>query len=329
MDINILKSQERELFLFPLSDTDIIERVGVEQHKNLSIIYACLSAYEPKFISYSNTGKERVAKTLLSDITKIAKVERWNQYSSSIIGQSLFKKTLIEKVNKTGVLSEPNKTIFTAIPIRDIIDVIIGIDTDITLSIREYILYLIRIVDNNVSKKLKEITPIIIPEQISKMSDIIHNIIQNYTMDTYSYVYNKFETDNTDYQPNMMTTDKKRIGWLSECLNRDLFIIDSHTFIPLHTGITNKRKALVLLNHNNTHYEYIVKIVDDESISEFYSTDPLIKRMAIFTYQPSIVCEIYPHLVYLLPKQFQSVTKKYATKCSPNRKSPLNNRLFR
>jgi hypothetical protein len=329
MDINILKPHEKDLFLFPLSDSDIVERVGVEPHSSLSLLYACLSAYEPKFRTYSDQKKGDTANVLMSDITKIAKVEKWNEYSTSERGQLTFKKILIEKLQTTDIISEPNNALFTAVPINELISIINDIDTDITVSIREYIPYITTTINMYVEKKLKSIIPIIIPEQITKMVDKIYNIIRDYIPDTYSSVYKKFESDTKDYQPNMMTCNKKHLSWLSECLNRDLFIINSINFIPYKTGITNKRKTLIILSHRDKHYEFITKTIGSESISEFYSTDPLIKRMTIFTYQPEIVCEIYPHLVHLLPKQYQVTLKKYHSKCSPNRKSPLNNRLFR
>ena len=103
-----------------------------------------------------------------------------------------------------------------------------------------------------------------------------------------------------------MRLDKYCLSLVSDRLNRDIYIINSESRLPIDiSGKENikDRKSIVLMWFGDLHFETVGKLLTEQRIRrEFDPNDRLIRKMFSFLYNKSIIPSEYPSLIPYLEK---------------------------
>lgn len=123
--------------------------------------------------------------------------------------------------------------------------------------------------------------------------------------------YEKYVADLEDVTESV---DQNSIGLISDRFSRDVYFLDSKNRLPYQIGgdsnIKN-RKSVIVMWVKECHYEVVGRLLPGNRVQrEFSPSDPLIKRIHAFLFEPETVASKYPALAPYLPKNVKGPKPK-------------------
>lgn len=153
-------------------------------------------------------------------------------------------------------------------------------------------------------------------ENIKNLANTLYEMISTISKTSKNLAYNNFSKnlESCNYW-----VDHYLIEYISNYVDRDIYIIDDTTRMPYNLGncdMYKGRKSVIILWIGRGHYESIGKIIDSEVkgkkeiIREFNPEDPLIQRINVILCNPKKVITDYPEFIQYLPKEEKELLNK-------------------
>ena len=172
----------------------------------------------------------------------------------------------------------------------------------------------------------KFLVPLLLTTKIDELKQ--KKIVERYlevcmsvVKETRDVIYNKF-TSSSKIELELDTT---LIGLISTLLNRDIYIISVKQRLPTENNIQGNiknRKSILISSYKGKNFEYIGRLDQDKVITKnFYSNDPIIKKIYTFLFEKQKVSELYPDLVEYLPEKYRKEGYRKSCSRSPHRKN--------
>lgn len=110
---------------------------------------------------------------------------------------------------------------------------------------------------------------------------------------------------------NEMYIDHTHTDLISDKFDLDIYFIDSNTRLPYLSGFDKstykKRKSVIVLWINNSHYEIIGKVYDNNKVQRLFEPDdPIIELLYDFYCNQKKFCKENPQYINLLPKHMKN-----------------------
>lgn len=335
-ELPILPMDKSVVFYSPLESNDILVRTGtllvrtgtlVESECFLTaLIHVCIEDYTSLTVSdrllFIANFRDCIRKEVEKELVQINPVlihtafqqnvtlilSEFYRYIGTLNTTTLSQSTknVIKKVIKTG-----KKDIQTFKLITELLPISKGfknhgITTSITDCKRE-------VVNHSVEYCLKELDRLeqfethlekkYVTYYINKVKSMVTAINEESESKVYDDYFSAFHHTPTNL-------DSYIVNLVSDKIDRDIYFIDSLTRMPYidknHSNI-RKRKSIVILTTQDSHYETVGKLLSGNRIQrDFNFKDPLIKRMYTFLCNPSEIPVNYPSLVPFLLKKYKN-----------------------
>lgn len=344
----ILPVNKTVVYYSPCEDTDILVRTGTIAD-NSCFFHSLLHAYSKDYVSMDKKGREGLVKRLRQTLDTTINTKQWEKVSSNTVvkipfqervnrllsdlyryvlqnkkGKTKNGRQVIRQVVKSEHDSETYSIIFEMLGQKELqqnISTIYNNTGDLPLSsVKEKILqstkkYYENIV-HSMGKKYKNSKQVkYCLEKLLTMMIIVLDEAEDHAR--IEYILSIKDTTNA--------VDKQTLQLIAKQLNRDIYVIDSKTGLPIDEYGSSHivgRKSIILLCIDNIHYEVIGRLVTEHKVQrEFPSNDPLILKLKTFICEPKIALKKYPELFPHLTKERRSKYKSSSEKESSHKKS--------
>ena len=295
-ELDILPVNKTVVLYLPIEDTDVLVRTGTSSLDNTSFYQSLLHGYSKDYVSMDlNKRIEYIKKFKSSIFSKIDKNE-WGKLSSSLI---FFKENInillcdfyifinshkgnksknIKKVIKNIIVNdekyddlETYKLITEMVPLEkgfknNILQYVYETDS-VSQCKKNIIKSSIKYYENKFTQ-LKGLSKNKIAFYIKKLEKLVQEIMD--------------EAENMSIE-NLEKSDEIVLTLISDKFDRNIYCIDSNTRMPIYQtveelNLLKKRKSMILLRHNNDHYEVVGRLLSGNKIQrEFEYKDSLIK----------------------------------------------------
>lgn len=331
----ILPVNKTIVYYSPCENDDILVRTGTIAD-NSCFFHSLLHAYSRDYVSRDKKGRTELVTRLRKTLENTITAKQWEDISSSMVvkipfqevvqklisdlyryvlqnkkGKTRHGRTIIRKVVKTENDSKTYSIIFEMVSQKEL-EKIIG-----------------SVYNNSGDLPLSKVKDIILQEVKKYYKTLIENMGQKYknnkqlkfclekliTMmfiildEADEYARNEYVTSIKDTNGSI---DNQTLEMMSNHLNRDIYILDSDTGLPLDNHskeYIKKRKSIILLWLEKQHYEVVGKLVSEHTVQrQFSSKDPLITKLKTLICDPNAVFDKYPEIAPYLTKETR---KKY------------------
>jgi hypothetical protein len=142
-------------------------------------------------------------------------------------------------------------------------------------------------------------------EQLKELGNTLYEMLSTLSKTARPLAYNKFikNLESCDYW-----VDYYLIDYISNYVEKDIYIIDDTTRMPYRLGDCNMykgRKSVIILWIGRSHYESIGRVNNKKDIiREFEPNDPLIERINAILCNPEKVKSDYPEFIKYLPREY-------------------------
>jgi len=335
--LTILQPNKTVVFYSPVEGKDVLVRTGTVSDS--SIFHSVLHAYSKDYITMGETGRSKFVKRLKNSIMRKVDKNHWENLSNGLIAKIPFQENfekILDDFYKFILYEKTGKTK----SVRNVIRKVADEDLDAYKLIAEMIpfekfkKYIIpsayekcedqsksvktevkveKSVLTDVKIALRDCSVAYYKKEFEKLGDESKGINIEFYIDKLKKMIQTVSSESEDFayseyieslNENDIDVDQYTIGLMSDKFNRDIYFIDSKTRLPYKMSEDiQKRKTIVLMWAGGSRYEVVGKLLPGNRVQrEFDHSDPFIKRIHTFLYNPEKLVESYPNLVSFLPK---------------------------
>jgi len=325
--LSTLPTNKTVVFYSPIEGQDVLVRTGTIGEGS-PFLHALLHAYSKEYIKLDKKGKMKLASKLRSNMAEKLDKKRWEEVSSSMVAKMPFQENINETLVdfykhvmndrscKTNAGKNISRSLANDIETYKIVCEIVSLDHfEKEILPKAYDMC----TEENV-EKCKEIivqqTTSLAQKTFDSLGNSIDNqrkkycigkiiqLVEQVLKEAEAKAYKKYLENLKD---SSIVVDSYTIQLLSDRFNRNIYFIDARTRMPYQIGDSTDqkkfKKSLIVMWLGGMHYESVGKLLPHNRIQrEFYSDDPLIRRVDTFLYRPNLVAEQYPNLVPYLHK---------------------------
>lgn len=327
--LSILPPGKTSVFYSPIEGRDVLVRSGTIAEGSC-FFHSMMHAYSKEYVKMDETGRKTIVAKLRRNLASRLDKKRWEEISNGLIAKIPFQENVSIILNdfykhvqhgRSGN-SKVGRTVIREIVKNDnVVDKeIFQIITELlTLSTLEKEV-LPEIYDSCSEESLETTKKHVINGIRTKLTKLlneagIEDAHKNFCLDKAAMLFlavleeaerSAFQSYIDDLGDASTSIDSFTIGLISERFNRDVYFIDAKTRMPYQIGGQDNikgRRSIIILWIGGIHYEVVGRLLPDRKVQrEFYTDDPLIKRINTFLFRPENVAIEYPSLISYLPK---------------------------
>jgi hypothetical protein len=312
-----LEGNKTLVFYSPVEGKDVLVRTGVS-NSPYCLLHSCLLSSSKEYTKMSKEDKEKLVKKLAKNIEKkISEKKLDEKLSETIFKEDFFKEYLklasgfYNFVNGEGKVGRAFKKLADERDNYAIIFEILNLNCfkECLEKVFEKQYNSIEEIRESISKNMESC----MEASLQKLGKIDKKR-RDFCADKFKLFINTvsevWEHDiRKSFRKNIkgsMSLDKYCLSLVSDRLNRDIYIINNESRLPIDiAGKENikDRKSIVLMWFGDLHFETVGKLLTEQRIRrEFDPNDRLIRKMYSFLYNKSIIPSEYPSLIPYLEK---------------------------
>lgn len=324
--LDALPMNKTVVFYSPVEGNDVLVRTGTVESDS-SFIHALLHAYSDDYVRSDRKDRQRLVDKLYTSLTTKLEQKRWENLSTSLIAQVPFQENITMMLTdfyKTVLKNkEPkiSKSVYKVLIEREekersayqIICELIPFERAQSIladcftkfgdekidTCKQIVINKFRELALQEFGKLSELDAKLRNNCIERFVKLGEKIAEEADIEAYKNYVSNIKSKN-------LIIDAHTVSLFSDRLNRDIYLFDSRSHLPYRLSdstMPKNRKAILVMWIGGNQYEVIGKLLQQNRIQrEFYSDDPLIKRICTFVYHPENIADQYPNLIPYLPK---------------------------